>query len=125
GGREVGGGPPPKQASKTASPKGKAAEVPKVGEGSLAGKRSIVPGTLLLLAGALGSWCLTFWLFTRASRGPAEWLGWGLSDTLFPPPGGLYRVASVIAGLWGGVRLALPLGWARRTTARGRGAART
>jgi hypothetical protein len=111
---EVACGPTTKEAPKTTSPKGKAAEVPASGEGSLAGKRSIVGGTLVLLAGALGSWCMTFWLFTRTSRGPAEWLGWGLSDTLFPPAEGLYRVASAIAGLWGVVWLALPLVWAVR-----------
>jgi hypothetical protein len=111
---EVAGGLRPKEVPKTASPQGKAAEVPTAGEGSLAGKRSVVRGTPLLLAGALGSWCLTFWLFTRASRGPAEWLGWGLSDTLFPPAEGLYRVASVIAGLWVVIWLALPLVWAVR-----------
>jgi hypothetical protein len=106
---EVAAGPPPKEIPKTASSKGKAAENPTAGDSSSAGGRRIVRGTLALLAAAVGSWCLTFWLFSRASRGPAEWLGWGLSDTLPPPAEGLYRVASVIAGFWGVVWLALPL----------------
>src|SRR5262249_51140012 len=44
---EVAGGPPPREAPKTASPKG--TEVPTARAGSLAGKRSIFQGTLLLL----------------------------------------------------------------------------
>ena len=108
---EVAIGPPPKETPKTESPKCKAVEVPTTCEGSPARGRSILRGTLLLLSGAVGSWCLTFWLFTRASRGPAEWLGWGLSDSLLPPAEGLYSAASVIAGLWGVVWLALPLLW--------------
>jgi hypothetical protein len=113
-------GPPPRQSPRTPSPEGKAAEVPASGDSSPAGVRSLLRGTILLLAGAAGSWCLTFWLFTRASGGPAEWLGWGLSETLIPPAEGVYRVASVIAGLWGVAWLALPLVRAVRQLLSGR-----
>jgi hypothetical protein len=90
-------------------PEGKTAEVPTPEDPSPDGGRSPVARTILLLAGVVGSWCLTFWLFTRASGGQTEWLGWGLSDTVIPPAEGAYRVASVIAGLWGVAWLALPL----------------
>jgi hypothetical protein len=117
---EVAVGPPPREPPKTPSPEGKAAEVPTSGDTGSAGGQRLVRRTILLFAAAVGSWCLTFWLFTRASRGQAEWLGWGLSTTLVPPAEGIYRVASVIAGLWGLVWLALPLVWAVRQLLSGR-----
>lgn len=99
----------PKETPKSASSTGNAAEVPPSGDSRPARGRSTVPGTLMMLATVVGTWWLTFCLFTRASGGPAEWLGWGLSDTWPPPAKGLYRVASMIAGLWGVAWLALPL----------------
>jgi hypothetical protein len=109
----------PRETPRTASPAGNAAEVPPSGDSRPARGRSTVLGTLVLLAAVVGSWCLTFWLFTRASGGPAEWLGWGLTDTFPPPAEGLHRVASMIAGLWGVVWLALPLVVAVRRLVRG------
>jgi hypothetical protein len=113
-------GPQPKETPETPSPEGKAAEVPASGDTGHAGGQSIVRWTIVLVAGGVGSWCLTFWLFTRASRGQGEWLGWGLSETFIPPAEGIYRVASVIAGLWGVVWLVLPLVWAVRQLLSGR-----
>jgi hypothetical protein len=111
---QVAVGPPPKKTPKTQSPERKAAEVPASGDTGPAAGRSLVRRTIALLAAAVGSWCLTFWLFTRASRGQTDWLGWGLSETLIPPAQGIYKMASVIAGLWGVAWLALPLVWAGR-----------
>jgi hypothetical protein len=116
---EVAVEPRPRETPKTASPTSNAAEVTPLGDRSSAGWPSAVRGTLILLAAVVGSWCLTFWLFTRASRGPTEWLGWGLTDTSPPPAEGLYRVASMIAGFWGVVWLALPLVLAIRRLLRG------
>ena len=65
--------------------------------------------TLLALGAVVGSWCLTYWLFTRVSSGPTEWLGWGLGETLIPPAEGVYQVASLIAGVWVVVWLVSPL----------------
>jgi hypothetical protein len=117
---EVAVGPPPRQSRGTRSPEGEAAEAPGSGDPSPAGKRSLLTMTIKLLAAVVGSWCLTFWLFTRASGGQTAWLGWGLSETLIPPAEGVYRAASVIAGLWGVVWLALPLVWAVRQLLLGR-----
>jgi hypothetical protein len=116
---EVAVEPRPRETPRTASRTGNAAAPPS-GDGRPARGRSTFLGTLMLLAAVVGSWCLTFWLFTRASGGPAEWLGWGLTDTLPPPADGLYRVASMIAALWGVVWLALPLVVAVRGKQRGR-----
>jgi hypothetical protein len=117
---EVAVEPRPRETPKTASPMGNAAEVLPSGDSRPAAKgRGTVLWTLMLLAALVGSWCLTFWLFGRASGGPAEWLGWGFSDTLPPPAEGLYRVASLIAGLWGVVWLVLPLVVAVRRILRG------
>jgi hypothetical protein len=96
------------------SPAGKEAQVPDSGDRSPAGGRSPVRTTIELFAAVVGSWYLTFWLFNRASGGQAEWLGWGLSGNLIPPAEGVYRVASVIAGLWVVGWLALPFVWAVR-----------
>jgi hypothetical protein len=105
-------GPPPQEAVKT-SPEGKTAEapaeVPAAGDSRPAGQRPSLRGTILLLGAAIGSWCLTFWLLGRASSGPTTWLGWGLGETFIPPAEGIYRVASMIAALWGVIWLALPL----------------
>jgi hypothetical protein len=106
--------PLPGESPKTPSSESKATEVSVSGDGTGPVQHSLVRVTIELLAAAVGSWCLTFWLFTRASRGPTEWLGWGLSDTLLPPAESVYRVASVVAGLWGVIWLALPLVWAVR-----------
>jgi hypothetical protein len=106
---EVAVEPLPRETLKTASPTGNAAEVTPSGDSASLPGGPAVLGTLMLLAAVVGSWCLTFWLFTRASGGPVEWLGWGLTDTLPPPAEGLHRVASMIAGLWGVVWLALAL----------------
>jgi hypothetical protein len=116
---EVAVEPRPRETPRTASPTGNAAEVPPSGDSRTARGRSSVLWTLMQLAAVVGSWWLTFWLFTRASGGPAEWLGWGLTATLPPPAEGLYRVASMIAGLWGVVWLALPLVLAVRRLLRG------
>ncbi len=97
---EVAVGPPPE---------GKAAEVPASGDSNPRRSRGLVRTTMLGLAGAIGSWCLMFWLLTRASGGQVEWLGWGLGETLVPPGEGAYGVASVIAGLWGLALVVLPL----------------
>ena len=115
---EVAVGPPPERPG--APPEGKAAEIPAVGEGNRAGRGSLVRTTIMLLAAVVGSWCLTYWLFTRTSGGPTAWLGWGLSETIIPPAEGVYRVASVIAGLWGVAWLALPLVFAARRLRSGR-----
>jgi hypothetical protein len=111
---EVAIGPPPRETPKTPSPEGKAAELPASGDTGPARRLRGLIVRLQLLAAAVGSWCLTFWLFTRASSGKTEWLGWGLGETFLPRAEGVYRVASVIAGLWGVVWLALPLVWAGR-----------
>jgi hypothetical protein len=111
---------PLRERGKTPSPDGQAAEVPATCDSGRAGGRSLVRSTILQLAAVIGSWCVTFWLFTRASSGPTEWLGWGLSETIVPPAEGVYRVASVIAGLWGVVWLALPLVRAARRLRSGR-----
>jgi hypothetical protein len=101
------------------SPEGKTAEDPTIAERSPAHGRSLLRVTIELLIAVVASWCLTFWLFTRASRGQTEWLGWGLTDTFVPPAEGVfYRVASVIAGLWGVAWLALPLASAARRSLR-------
>jgi hypothetical protein len=113
-------GPPSNKTPKTPSSEEKAAEVPASGNTVPAAGKSLVRAPIKLLAAAVGSWCLTFWLFTHASRGQAEWLGWGLSETLIPPAEGIYRVASVIAGLWGVVWVALPLLWLVRRLLSGR-----
>jgi len=102
-------GPPLRESRKTPSPEGKAAEIPTSGDSSPVVGRSLVRVTIELLAAAVGSWYLTFWLFSRASWGQVAWLGWGLSETVIPPAEGVYRVASVMAGLWGVAWLALPL----------------
>jgi hypothetical protein len=102
--REVAAGPP-QESPKAPSPEGKAAEVPASGDGSPPGWGSRVRTLIQCLAAVTGSWFLTYWLLSRASGGRAEWMAWGLGDTFFPPGEGAYRVASVIAGLWG-------LGWA-------------
>lgn len=115
---------PPRESPKPPSPEGKAAETPTSTDNSPDGGRGLVRLTIMLLASAAGSWCLTFWLFSRASRGQVKWLGWGLSDTFVPSTKGVYRVASVIAGLWGVAWLALPLAVALRRLFRG-GALRT
>jgi hypothetical protein len=116
-------GVPPRESPGTPSPEGQAAEPPASGDSRPAGGRSLLRGTILWLAGAVGSWCLTFWLLGRASGGRAGWLGWGLGESLLPPAEGVYRVASVIAGLWGAFWLALPLVQAVRQLLSG-GAAR-
>jgi hypothetical protein len=106
---EIAVGPLPREITKAPSPEDKAAEVPTTDDSSSAGRRGSVRLTLALLAAVVGSWCLTYWLFSRASRGQVEWLGWGLSDTFVPPAQGVYWLASKIAALWGVVWLALPL----------------
>jgi hypothetical protein len=99
----------PRESPKTLPPTGDAAEVPSSGDSKLARRRVTVLASLIMLAAVAGSWCLTFWLFSRASSGPAEWLGWGLTDTFPPKADGLYWVASMIAGVLGVAWLALPL----------------
>jgi hypothetical protein len=111
---EVAVGPPRRENSRRPSPEGKPAEALASGDRSPAGGRGSVRTTIEMLAAVVGSWCLTYWLLTRASGGQAEWLGWGLSETLIPPAEGVYRVASVIAGMWGVAWLALPLVWVVR-----------
>jgi hypothetical protein len=63
--------------------------------------------TMMMLAVALGSWLLTVWLFTRA--GEATWLHWGLGDNFMPEVSGMYQAASLIAGFWGAIWLAMPI----------------
>jgi hypothetical protein len=64
---------------------------------------------ILLFVALVGAWCLTFWLFGRASDGPTEWLGWALSRDFVPPAAGLYKVASLIAAFWGLVWFGAPI----------------
>ncbi|HEV3145754.1 MAG TPA: hypothetical protein VGZ47_17835, partial [Gemmataceae bacterium] len=100
---------PPKESKETASPNAKAAAASLWKEDSAAGGQRVVRGMLLALVATTGSWCLTYWLFNRASQGPAEWLGWGLTGTLMPPAQGVYRGASLMAGFWCVVWLVLPV----------------
>jgi hypothetical protein len=106
---EVALGPPPRERPRAPAPEGTTAEVPAPGDSDPPGRGGLVRTTMLGLAAALGTWCLTYWLLNRASGGQAEWLGWGLGETFVPPGEGAYGVASVIAGLWGVVLVALPL----------------
>jgi hypothetical protein len=116
---EIAVGPRPREVTKAPSTEDKAAEVPTSVVSSSAGRRGSVRLTIALLAAVVGSWCLTYWLFSRASRGQVEWLGWGLSDTFVSPAQGVYWLASRIAGLWCVVWLALPLVIAVRRLLRG------
>jgi hypothetical protein len=116
---EVAVEPRPRETRKSAAPTGNAAEASPAGDSRPARGRTTALGMLMQLAAVVASWCLTFWLFSRASGEPTEWLGWGLTDTLPPPADGLYRVASMIAGLFAVIWLALPLVMAVRRHLRG------
>jgi hypothetical protein len=111
---------PAARRTRTPSPGGKAAAAPVPDDRRPAGGQSLVRRTIGQLAGVVGSWCLTFWLLTRATGGGAGWLGWGLGETFVPAAEGLYRAASVVAGLWGVFWLALPFVSAVRRLLRGR-----
>jgi hypothetical protein len=77
------------------------------------------------LAVAASSWYLTVYLFTRFSDGPTDWLDWGLTGVSRAPRGGVtwaYQVASVVAGFWGVVWLAMAVLLVLRR-AQGRGGA--
>jgi hypothetical protein len=107
---EVAVEPPTIESPKTASSKdAKAAAASIFNEGSAAGRQRTVRSMILALVMMAGTWCVTYWLFGRASQGPAEWLGWGLTGTFVPPAQGVYKGASLIAGFWGVVSLGLPL----------------
>ncbi len=67
---------------------------------------------ILEFAALIGSWFLTVWLLSRFSGEAMAWLRWGLDDRLVPPAEGIYKVSSLIAGLWGLLWLSLPL-WVR------------
>jgi hypothetical protein len=117
---EVAAGPLSRGVPRAPSHESKSAEVPALGGRRPIAGRSLARGTIEMLAAATGSWCLTFWLLTRAAGGQAEWLGWGLSETFIPPAEGVYRAASVIAGIWGVAWLALCVILAVRLLLRGR-----
>ena len=91
------------------SSENKTAEPPAPGNTSPVGGAIRLRATILLIGAVVGSWWLTYWLFTRVSNGPTEWLGWGLGETLIPPAEGVYQVASMIAGVWVVIWLAWPL----------------
>jgi hypothetical protein len=62
-----------------------------------------VRGLLIGLVALTGAWALTIHLFTRVSRGPTDWLDWGLTGWTVAPVDGasvLYLAASLIAALW-------------------------
>jgi hypothetical protein len=105
------GAPLPATASADAGQAPKAASVPATGATAPAASTGLLRATVLWLALAVGSWWLTYRLLTHAGGGQTAWLGWGLTETLVPPAEGVYRVASVIAGLWGALWLALPVLW--------------
>ena len=88
---------------------GKTAEPPAPGDTRSVGGAIRLRGMILALGAVVGSWCLTYWLFTRVSSGPTAWLGWGLGETLIPPAEGVYQLASIIAGVWVVIWLAWPL----------------
>ena len=50
---------------------------------------------------------LTAWLFMRTGGADADWIGWGLFEGFVPPAEGLFKVASLIAAVWG-------VAWLRR-----------
>jgi hypothetical protein len=91
------------------SSENKTAEPPASGGTGPVGGAIRLRGAILALGAVVGSWCLTYWLFTRVSSGPTAWLGWGLGETLIPPAEGAYQLASLIAGVWVVIWLAWPL----------------
>jgi hypothetical protein len=98
-----------RDAHRPPAPENKTAETPTPGRTRPVGGAIRLRATVLALGAVAGSWCLTYWLFTRVSSGPTAWLGWGLGDTVIPPAEGVYKVASVIAGVWVVIWLAWPL----------------
>lgn len=57
----------------------------------------------------VGTWYLTAWLFARAGGEEAGWIGWGMGGRLVPPAEGLYKVASLIAGVWALLAVGVPV----------------
>ena len=55
------------------------------------------------------TWYVTAWLFMRSGAEETKWLGWGLFEGFVPPAEGLYKIASMLAAVWGVVFLASPL----------------
>jgi hypothetical protein len=118
----VAAGRPTKAESPGKPPPGDAGPAGKPGAEGQAGparKSGTWRQAVLALALLVGTWWLTFWLFTRASRGPTAWLGWGLGDTFVPPAEGLYKVASLIAGLWAALAVVVAVWLAIRRLVRG------
>jgi len=56
----------------------------------------------------IGAWFLTAFLFRWAGGDEARWMGWGFDEDLIPPAEGLYKVASVIAAIWGIILVIVP-----------------
>jgi hypothetical protein len=106
---EVAVEPLPTEPTGTPSPEGDRADPPAPHDTGPPGATGLVARPILLIGLMVGSWCLTFGLFKQAGGGSTAWLGWGLGETFVPPAEGVYKLASLIAGLWGMVWLALPL----------------
>ena len=77
--------------------------------------RFSVPNLLIFTA----TWLLTVWLFMRSGGEDAHWIGWGLFEGFIPPATGLYKVASVLAAIWGVVWFTAPFLVAGRQLIRG------
>ncbi len=84
------------------------------------GRIGTMPLLMLLM---IVAWCLTVWLFRQTGGEHTEWLNWGLADGFVPRADGLYKVASLIAGLWAILWVSAPLVVSLRRWIKGDGAA--
>ena len=65
----------------------------------------MVPSLLFFV----GTWFFTAWLFMRSGGEESQWIGWGLFEGFVPPASGLYKVASVLAAIWGALWILSPI----------------